>query len=247
MIKLKKKTIWIDKRYFITFIAISILVLIVSYVWFVFEKPLFSTGAELKKSDWLGFWGSYLAFIGAVFLGTVSIWQNKQANETNKTMIKENRELAQIDFENELLRKKYQILIDCINSINIRLHRIMTNINNPPSEFFLGNLRAFWQVNKTDIDLFISSEIDCMLPICYDIEFPEIIALKEELKRVLKINIDIIENNISVSNNSSEFELIINNFRICSTNIIQNIAYFHKKINAIESYNHFEHKNKNII
>jgi hypothetical protein len=57
----------------------------VSYIWFIYDG--FIPIGNLDKSNWLSFWGSFLAFYGTFFLGIVAIWQNKQAGEQNKRLL----------------------------------------------------------------------------------------------------------------------------------------------------------------
>lgn len=60
--------------------------ILVTWVWFTIDG-FFSTGG-MDKSVWLSFWGGFLAFIGTLFLGLVSIWQNDNARGISDRMLK---------------------------------------------------------------------------------------------------------------------------------------------------------------
>ena len=74
------------KKYWKLLIALFFIPLIITYVWFVFEGGV-PTGSGLDKSHWLGFTGGFLAYIGTVFLGTVTLWQNDKVYEANNLLI----------------------------------------------------------------------------------------------------------------------------------------------------------------
>ncbi len=81
------------KKYWKLLIALFSVPLIITYLWFICDG-IFPTGRNLDKSHWLGFTGGFLAYIGTVFLGTVTLWQNDKANEMNKELIKHNQSIT---------------------------------------------------------------------------------------------------------------------------------------------------------
>ncbi len=65
--------------------ALGVFVVLYFLTWWIFisDGP-FCTGVNIEKSDWLMFWGSFLAFAGTTFLGCVSYLQTQKANEINE-------------------------------------------------------------------------------------------------------------------------------------------------------------------
>lgn len=42
---------------------------------------------DFSAGDMLGFWGSFLAFIGTFILGAIALWQNKKVNDINERLL----------------------------------------------------------------------------------------------------------------------------------------------------------------
>jgi len=73
------------KKYKWLLSGLFVVPLLVSYFWFVIDG--FIPVGDIGKSNWLSFWGGYLAFYGAIFLGLVAVWQNEQAGIVNKRLL----------------------------------------------------------------------------------------------------------------------------------------------------------------
>lgn len=86
---------------------------------FVSENPIINTQAraDLDSKTWLLFWGSFLSFIGAIFLGIVAIYQNFSLEETNKMMILGSS--AHLDIQDYPIITDNKIEIHLINRKNI--------------------------------------------------------------------------------------------------------------------------------
>lgn len=78
-----------------------IIVLVIVGILFLVAIPLLINAAYLKGSgfitawngaEFLAFYGAALSAIGAVFLGAISIWQNKKLREQNENIRKDNNE-----------------------------------------------------------------------------------------------------------------------------------------------------------
>ena len=66
-------------------ILIPVGILIATYFAFAFNG--FIPQGLIARSDWLMFWGGFLAFSGTAFLGYVAAWQTKQANDISKRLL----------------------------------------------------------------------------------------------------------------------------------------------------------------
>lgn len=74
----------------ILIVTLFIAIIISTYYWFTTSKGLIPIGQDLKKSDWLVFWGSYLGFLGTTILGGISFWQNIRLHKVNKDLTEQN-------------------------------------------------------------------------------------------------------------------------------------------------------------
>ncbi len=86
-------------------------------------------GIQLKRNDWLVFWGSVLAYIGTVFLGWLALKQNKKIQKTNDEWQKKFFETNQktLELNQRLTRIEEQkhtpfIIIDDEKEFNIYLY-----------------------------------------------------------------------------------------------------------------------------
>lgn len=111
--KNKRKMIFFMIFLFILMVAVIII------QNFVSENPIINTQAraDLDSKTWLLFWGSFLSFIGAIFLGIVAIYQNFSLEETNKMMILGSS--AHLDIRDDLIITDDKIEIHLINRKNI--------------------------------------------------------------------------------------------------------------------------------
>lgn len=73
------------KKYGIKLAIISGISLIGTYIWFVIPAGIFPAG-DIRKEDWLAFWGSFLSFCGTIVLGVVAVWQNEKVHELNRRL-----------------------------------------------------------------------------------------------------------------------------------------------------------------
>jgi hypothetical protein len=74
------------KKYMLWLIFVFIVPLGVSYWVFTCDGIILTSA--ISKDMLLSFWGGYLAFYGTFFLGMIAIWQNEQAVEQNKRLLR---------------------------------------------------------------------------------------------------------------------------------------------------------------
>jgi len=73
------------KEYLYTLIAGIFLLYIFTWLFFIVDG--FIPIGTIEKQNWLLFWGSFLSFVGTVFLGFVATTQNNWANDMNKRLL----------------------------------------------------------------------------------------------------------------------------------------------------------------
>lgn len=78
------------KCYFIVFFLVVIAAYVIIYLCFRGEG-IIPAGNDLGKNDWLMFFGAYLAFAGAIFVGSVAALQSHYYVEQNEEKAKKER------------------------------------------------------------------------------------------------------------------------------------------------------------
>lgn len=239
-----------------TKISIALICLFVAtYLWFIFRGGL-PAGDGLEKGDWLAFWGSFLSFSGSVVLGAVSVWQNTQANETNRKAITENQRVLQIQFENDLERNKYVQIITSTQHIAQRISDVnkqlvnfsLQNFPSPDNDVRELLVLAIKKLDPviTDIQFLCVVEIDSVIPVCYDEEFPVLKENRQKIKSTLNATISKIEEYkkdvISLEGKRNRDVFIQFNFSIPMDALIAIISYFEHEIDLIPSRNSFVDK-----
>lgn len=223
-----------------------------TYLWFIFQGG-FPSGDGLEKKDWLAFWGSFLSFAGTTVLGAISVWQNNRANDVNKNAIAENRRIIQVQFENELCKNKYMLIIEGTNQIAKKMadiHRqfittVVANFPNPDEDKQL-QLEASSRILDsiiTDIDFLRLVEIDNALPLCYDDEFPVLKENRKKIKRTLsKTMQDIMDYKqeiLSLRGRGEDNCVLYLSPNFPQDCLVEISTYFHKKLNSALSYKSF--------
>lgn len=244
-----------DKKYGAKIFIALLSIFVITYLWFIFHGGL-PTGEDLNKGDWLAFWGSFLSFGGSVVLGSVSVWQNIQANETNQRAIIENRRVLQIQFENDLERSKYihiikstQHIAQRISDVNKQLLNFsLQNFPSPDNDVRESLLLVVKNLDPiiTDIQFLCTVEIDSIIPICYDEEFSLLKENRQKIKETLYSTISKIETYkkdiVSLEGKGDRDVFIQFDFNIPLDAIISIISYFEHEINSIPSRNSFADK-----
>lgn len=100
------------EKYGLWLLGILTIPILLTWLWFSVDG--FISPGIVEPEHWLNFWGGYLAFFGAIFLGFVAIWQNKKAHEQADDANKINQELLG-------LAKKANEQTDNANEINREL------------------------------------------------------------------------------------------------------------------------------
>lgn len=97
---------WLKKKHKKTMIIMGIALValyVLLYILFILNGPL-PTGADLDKSDWLGFIGSYLSFAGTIVVSLVALAQASYYNEMeNKRRAEERLKEIQPLFSVEII------------------------------------------------------------------------------------------------------------------------------------------------
>lgn len=120
-----------NKKEIIAIIAIILIVVFILYaLYFEFAKyPVprsFTTRPDVEPKDWLTFWGSFLSFIGTIFLGVIVFIQNERLNNKN-------RELEQNKFnqENCSVIRPHNICAISLSNVTERVvHHMSWALNN---------------------------------------------------------------------------------------------------------------------
>jgi hypothetical protein len=102
--------------YLVTLLCVLLIVSIPVLIWLVYFIGRNGKGIPtgISAGDLLGFYGSLLAFAGTIALGALALWQNKKANDLNKTLTEQN--LVNSYFTNIAPRRCYiQSKLDKIN------------------------------------------------------------------------------------------------------------------------------------
>lgn len=72
---------------------------------------------DYSAGEVLGFWGSFLAFIGTFVLGAIALWQNKKVNDINERLleIEEAKYCPMLDFshmDKDIFIKKIKLAVN---------------------------------------------------------------------------------------------------------------------------------------
>ncbi len=119
---------WIKKhktKVIIILVGLFCCPLVSIHLLFKLTAPFEWLSAEWDAGDLLGYCGTFLAFIGTMFLGYIAILQSKQANDMNK----------------DLLELEWRRQQPCFNIVNYQNYKIFLDeeINNYKSQINLAN------------------------------------------------------------------------------------------------------------
>ena len=224
------------KKYWPVLVAIPVL-FIVTYACFA-GKGVIPAGSKMEKSDWLAFWGGYLSFAGSLILGTIAIWQNDRANDANKKAITENRRQSEIEFEHELKKNEYTLIVNGIQEIHHQILNIAHTLNSTLKQKNPNVNETFLCSVIMDIGCLRCSGIDSILPPYYDDKYPVLKNGKEQVKQVLEGYEQEIRKSIeeakAENTNAYNIRLSVPNKTLFSLS-----SYFHNKLNDIQSYRSF--------
>lgn len=215
--------------------VIVFIVLVFVGTYFCFIVPVgVPVGADLSKGEWLAFWGGFLSFGGATILGAIAVWQNNQANDTNHRAIEENCRMHQIDLQNELERNKILQIINGIQQILQRQYDIVQRMN---TSIPIKDSDAFFSQIEMEVKLLRMMEVDHFLPTCYEKQFPELLAGKEQVKKSLAEIEDVIKEyrKIADIDNAPDIKIPITRDTLLELN-----SLFHEKLNAMSTYMPFD-------
>lgn len=228
---------FVNKHWHHLVIAAIPVLFICTYVWFVISGPV-PVGKNLEKSDWLTFWGGFLSFAGSVALGVVAVIQNKQANDTNKKAIAENRRQREIEFEHELKKNEYTLIMNGIQEIHHQMLSIVQALNSPLKRGDLNVNESFLCSVIVDIMCLCCSGIDSILPPCYDDKYPILKSGKEQIKQVLEEYEQEIRKSIeeAKAKNTKDYNISLS---IPNETLFKLSSFFHNKLNDIQSYRSF--------
>ncbi len=96
-------------KYAIIFLIMAVGIYVIVYLCFLGDGFL-SAGKDMEKSDWLGFLGAYLTFIGTVTVSTIAILQSSFYNKMeNKRRENERFELIQPIFSIDIAERNSHV------------------------------------------------------------------------------------------------------------------------------------------
>ena len=261
---MKKNNIWDKyKGILITLIVISILISIygITYLMFTSNKGFYK-GDNLEIRDWLSFWGIFLSFGSSIVFSIIAVWQNNRAQRTNDKILNENRRINQIEFENELKKNEYTLIINGVQNISLKLsdlnkrlvNTVLFNFPNPDNDT-KNELKKYCNILIpliTDIQFLREVEIDSILPTTYDekyvvekntLKYYVIKENKAKIKNVLletEQNIRNYQNNLMQLDGKGNLDCNIKlHIDIPQGNLNEISTYFYEKLSSIDSYTKF--------
>lgn len=231
-----------------------------TYIWFAFGIPrvgfVAPVGEGLQKGDWLGFWGGYLSFVGTTILGIVAVWQNNRANQTNENAILENRAINQQDFENQLKKDQYLAILSGVQHLSTTIYDINKVIVNQlllhaphpdrDSKEEIDQIIKIVEELVTQVDFISTLEIDSIIPLYYDTQFPELSAYRFRIKNTLnttKENLnDYIQQLKDVVDQGNHDIVFKAEVKIPQDAIVAISNLFHQKLYDLSSYEYSNSK-----
>jgi hypothetical protein len=197
------KNVWsLYKKYIIAFLLISIIIFILTYIWFQI-KGFLPVGPDLEKRDWLLFTSGFLSFLGTMLLGALALYQNIKLDEAN---------IRSHDISNRLLLLEEEEQIPLID-ISLGKEILISN-----DIFGEGMVSA-----ENLIFIYCEKEKEEGVSICFDIKNVSKVFIKQlNITRIRLTDLDVISDEILINNESK----IENEFTIIGVNETNRIELF---------------------
>jgi len=131
----KFKKVYPHFYHFIMLLLIIVIVIIPILIWLAYflGKLIPSIITDISAGEVLMYYGSLLAFLGTIALGTLALWQNIQANKINKKLLEQNliaEHRAYVYLVNFGLFKERKILKNVLKSQSTPVLYYVNDISN---------------------------------------------------------------------------------------------------------------------
>lgn len=207
------KILEVLKKYRIIIFVVLLLTLIQFAFYYEFAKypipKLFSitTRFDVQPKDWLAFWGAFLSFLGTMFLGGVTIYQNISLSKMNERILI--GESGHLDIHDYPTYKDNKIIIHFVNRkniiiLNVEDFTIMINgiinldtiINYTP---YLGTN------NGVFVECIVPNRIDFEINTPYQFDISFVIESENSIKTLIHMNYGTTYNNGQFEINSRRY------------------------------------------